>query len=106
MTEQRVLGGVGTEVVFDNDRVRIWQLRLAPGEKSAIHEHELDHILIQVQGDKIAALPEPDTAGPYKDYIEAEPIPGSVIYVTPGGIETAFNCGTKPYLEVIVELKD
>ena len=64
MTEQRVLGGVGTEVVFENDRVRIWQLRLAPGEKSAIHEHELDHILIQVQGDKIAALPEPDTAGP------------------------------------------
>ena len=54
----------------------------------------------------IRTFAEPDTAGPYKDYIEAEPIPGSVIYVTPGGIETAFNCGTKPYLEVIVELKD
>ena len=106
MSEQRVLGGVGTEVVFENDRVRIWQLRLAPGESSAIHKHDLDHILIQVQGDKIAALPEPDTAGPYKDYIEAEPIPGSVIYVAPGGIETAQNIGDKPYLEVIVELKD
>jgi hypothetical protein len=106
MSEHRVLGSVGTEVVFENDRVRIWQLRLAPGESSATHAHELDHILIQVQGDKIAALPEPDTAGPYKDYIEAEPIPGAAIYVTPGGIETAKNVGATPYLEVIVELKD
>jgi hypothetical protein len=106
MAEERVLGGVGTDVVFENDRVRIWQLRLAPGEKSAIHRHDLDHILIQVQGDKIAAHPEPDTAGPYKDYIEAVPEPGAAIFVTRGGVETAHNCGDKPYLEVIVELKD
>ena len=105
MTE-RVLGPVGSEIVFENDRVRIWQLRLAPGERSAIHEHTLDNILIQIAGDRIAAEPEPDTKGPFKDYIEAEPIPGAAIYVERGGIETAVNVGTLPYLEVIVELKD
>jgi hypothetical protein len=105
-TEERVLGPVGTEIVFENDRVRIWQLRLAPGERSAIHRHEMDNILIQVAGDRIAAEPEPDTEGPYRDFIEAEPVPGAAIYVTKGGVETAVNTGKEPYLEVIVELKD
>lgn len=105
MTE-RVLGPVGSEIVFENDRVRIWQLRLAPGERSAIHRHEMDNILIQISGDRIAAEPEPDSKGPYRDYIEAEPVPGAVIYVEKGGIETAVNVGKEPYLEVIVELKD
>jgi hypothetical protein len=105
-TEERVLGPIGSEIVFENDRVRIWQLRLAPGERSAVHRHELDNILIQIAGDRIAAEPEPDTEGPYREHIEAEPIPGAAIYVTRGGVETAVNTGTQPYLEVIVELKD
>jgi beta-alanine degradation protein BauB len=105
-TEERVLGPVGSEIVFENDRVRIWQLRLAPGERSAIHRHEMDNVLIQISGDRIAAEPEPDTEGPYRDYIEADLIPGAAIFVEKGGIETAVNVGKQPYLEVIVELKD
>ena len=103
MTE-RVLGPVGSEIVYEDERVRVWQLRLAPGERSAVHRHEHDNLLIQVAGDRIAAEPEPDTQGPYRDRIEAEPVPGAVIFVPRGGVETAVNVGTQPYLEVIVEL--
>jgi hypothetical protein len=103
---ERVLGPVGTEVVFENDRVRIWQLRLEPGERSAIHRHDLDNVLIQISGDRIAAEPEADTQGPYKDYIAADLIPGAAIFVERGGVETAVNIGKEPYFEVIVELKD
>ena len=106
MSQERVLGPIGTEVVYEDDRVRVWQLRLKPGERSAVHRHEHDHLLIQIAGDRIAAEPEPDTEGPYRDPIEAEPVPGAVIAVTRGGIETAVNTGAKDYLEVIVELKD
>ena len=102
---ERVLGDIGTEVVYEDDRVRVWQLRLAPGEKSPIHRHDHDHLLIQVAGDRIAAFPEPDTQGPYTQHIEADVIPGAVVAVTKGGIETAVNVGQEPYLEVIVELK-
>jgi hypothetical protein len=102
----RVLGPVGSKVIFENDRVRIWQLRLAPGEESAVHEHTLDHILVQVAGDRIAVIPEPDSAGPYKEYLAADVIPGAAVYVTAGGIETARNVGDQRYLEVIIELKD
>ena len=102
----RELGGVGTGVLFENDRVRIWELRLGPGEKSDVHQHELDHILVLVSGDRIAVEPEPDTGGPYKQFLEAEVMPGAAVYVPRGGIETAHNTGTEPYVEIIIELKD
>jgi mannose-6-phosphate isomerase-like protein (cupin superfamily) len=103
---ERALGGVGTKVVFENDRVRIWELRLAPGEKSDVHRHDLDHILVLVSGDRIAVDPEPDTGGPYKDRLEADVVPGMAVFVPRGGVETAVNVGAEPYVEVIVELKD
>ena len=103
---ERVLGDVGTRLLFENDRVRAWELRLAPGEESAAHRHELDHLLIQVSGDRVAVIPEPDSEGPYREYLEADVIPGATVFVRRGGIETARNIGTQPYSEVIIELKD
>ena len=101
-----MLGDVGTRVVFEDEHVRVWQLRLAPGEDSAIHHHELDHLLIQVAGDRIAVIPEPDSEGPYRDYLEADVVPGAIVHVPRGGVETARNVGREHYLEVIVELKE
>ena len=101
-----MLGDVGTRVVFEDEHVRVWQLKLTPGEDSAIHRHTLDHLLIQVAGDRIAVIPEPDSEGPYRDYLEADVVPGAVVHVSRGGVETARNVGRRPYLEVIVELKD
>jgi len=106
MTEERVLGPVATEVVFENDRVRIWEMRLAPGERSAIHRHDLDYMLVLLEGDRIAADPEPDTKGAFNEYFEADVVPGSVVYIERGGIETAVNTGEKPYREILIELKD
>ncbi len=91
--------------MYEDARVRVWVLKLAPGERSAIHEHELDHLLIQVGGDRIAVEPEADTQSPYRDYMEADVIPGMVTFVPRGGIETAVNTGNEQYYEVIVELK-
>jgi hypothetical protein len=106
MSEERVLGPVATEVVFENDRVRIWEMRLAPGERSAIHQHDLDYMLVLLEGDRIAADPEPDTGGAFNQYFEADVVPGSVVYIERGGIETAVNIGEKPYREILIELKD
>ena len=102
----RILGPVGTKVVFENDQVRVWVLKLAPGERSAIHQHDLDHLLIQIRGDRIAVEPEADAGGTHRDYMEAEVIPGMVVHVPKGGIETAVNVGADPYYEVLVELKE
>jgi hypothetical protein len=102
----RTLGEVGTRLLFEDDRVRVWQVRLAPGERGEVHRHELDHLLVQVAGDRIAVVPEPDSEGPFREYLEADVVPGAVVPVNRGGVETAHNVGTKPYLEVVIELKD
>ncbi len=101
----RVLGPIGTNVIYEDDRVRVWRLKLAPGEDSPVHRHDLDHLLIQVRGDRVAVVPEPDTAGPYTEVLEADVLPGVVTFVPRGGIEIASNVGTEPYLEIIIELK-
>jgi len=106
MTQERELGPVATEVVFENDRVRIWEMRLAPGERSAVHKHDLDYMLVLLEGDRIAADPEPDTGGAFNQYFEADVVPGSVVYIERGGIETAVNIGEKLYREILIELKD
>lgn len=104
MSDERTFGGVGSKVVFENDRVRVWELRLAPGEESPVHQHDHDHLLIQVAGDRIAVVPEPDTQSRYKDYLEADVRPGEVAFVRKGGIEVARNIGAEPYTEIIVEI--
>jgi beta-alanine degradation protein BauB len=105
VSDQRELGGVGTKVIFEDERVRVWKLVLAPGERSAVHRHDVDHLLIQVRGDRISVEPEPDTGGPYTDTFEGQVIPGMVTFVPAGGIETAINTGDADYYEIIVELK-
>ena len=60
---ERTLGDVATRMLFENDRVRVWEMDLAPGETSDVHEHTLDYLLIQLEGDKIAGIFEADTKG-------------------------------------------
>jgi hypothetical protein len=101
----RTLGEIGSKIVYEDDVVRVWRLKLAAGEESPIHRHSLDHLLIQVAGDRIAVVPEPDTEGPFTERMAADVIPGAVVHVAKGGVERAHNIGEKEYLEIIVELK-
>jgi predicted metal-dependent enzyme (double-stranded beta helix superfamily) len=101
----RVLGNVGTTLLFENSRVRVWEMDLKPGATSDVHRHDLDYLIVQIEGDRIAALPEPDSVGKHTEYIEVEATPGKVSYLTRGGIETAVNVGQRRYREILIELK-
>ncbi|TMB47476.1 MAG: hypothetical protein E6J55_00425 [Deltaproteobacteria bacterium] len=102
---ERILGNVATRLLLENDRVRIWEMDLAPGARSATHRHEVDYVLVQIEGDRIAAMPEPDSSGAYTEYIEADVVPGKARYIRRGGIETAINIGQRRYREILIELK-
>jgi hypothetical protein len=101
----RILGDVATRLLHENERVRIWEMDLAPGEQSATHRHAHDYVLVQIEGDRIAARFEPDTAGTYRDYVEGMVEPGKTRFIARGGIETAINVGTRRYREILIELK-
>jgi len=99
---QDVLGAIASRVVLDNERVRIWELTLAPGEASALHRHDLDYIIVLLAGDRIAAVPGPDSSRRPR---EAEVVPGRAFYLTSGETEWAVNTGSRPYRELLIELK-
>lgn len=105
-TSSRAMGEVATRVLFENEKVRIWEMRLAPGEKGPVHRHDLDYILVLLEGDKVRSIAEPNTRGPYPGITEADVVPGTTIYVRKGGIETAENHGKLPYREILIELKE
>ena len=102
----RKLGDIATRVIFENERVRIWEMRMPAGESGPPHRHDLDHILVQISGDRMAVLPEPDSRGPYREYLEADVAPGQCFYIERGGVEVAKNIGKREYHEILIELKD
>ena len=108
MVETRQFGDIATKLLMENDRVRIWEMRLAPGERSALHRHENDYVMIQIAGDKMAADFEPDSGGPWGGLgrVEGDIVPGNFIWADRGGIETAVNIGDQPFYEIVVVLKD
>jgi predicted metal-dependent enzyme (double-stranded beta helix superfamily) len=104
--DDRVLGAVGTRLVWENERVRIWEMVLEPGERSAVHEHTLDYLLVPLAGDRIGVEVEADSAGKYQESGDF-PVPvGKATFIARGGVETAVNTGTATYREVLIELKD
>jgi beta-alanine degradation protein BauB len=106
--EGRELGDVATKLLMENDRVRIWEMRLEPGARSALHRHDHDYIMVQIAGDRMAADFEPDSQdgwGAAGGRVEGDISPGNVLYAAKGGIETAINVGREPFHEIVIELK-
>jgi len=97
------LGPVASRVVTDNERVRIWELTLAPGEASPLHRHDLDYMVVLLEGDRIAGIPGPDSTRTAR---AAEVVAGHTSYLTRGETEWAVNIGSTPYRELLIELKD
>ena len=44
------MAGVGTQKVFENERVIVWHLDLEPGEQGERHTHHLDYVVKVVSG--------------------------------------------------------
>ena len=99
MSEQE-LGQVADRVVFENERVRIWEMTLEPGEASDFHEHTLDYLLCIIEGESVDA----DFEG--GNSIQIPVLPGTTIFVPKGNREVAVNRSGVRYREILIELKD
>jgi len=92
-------GPIGTEIVFENDQVRVWDMHVAPGGKKPWHHHTLDYVIINVTGGKIELE---NVAG--KSVI-ADGRVGGVIWRDAGEKHELRNLSGKPYQNILVELK-
>jgi mannose-6-phosphate isomerase-like protein (cupin superfamily) len=93
------LGDVATRLLFENERVKVWEMLLEPGESSARHEHTRDYLLCIVEGESVDADVD---GGSVRIPVE----PGTVLYVGRGSVETAVNRSSRRFREILIELKD
>ena len=96
---ERQLGDVGTEFVFENYHVKVWQLVLEPGQASPWHHHEMHYLFV---------INEPGTLrAEYDDGTSAEHTYelGQVVMGDKDAVHRVINLGSKRYSNSIIELK-
>lgn len=111
------MAGVGSQKIFENDKVIVWNFELQPGEETPVHTHEHAYMWYSIQGaplqvfdvdgNDVGTLQVP-TGGVYSlkledGYLEviSEIGKGARVPAT----HKAKNVGKDPYREVIVEYK-
>ena len=110
------MAGVGTERVFENDRVIVWHLDLEPGEQGERHTHELDYVVRILAGSTLEVF-GPD--GELLDTVKLEAgeavsfrIDGDQIvsdrpgYPAVPATHSARNVGEATFREVLIEFKN
>jgi beta-alanine degradation protein BauB len=92
---------VGTELLFENDRVRVWGMVLGPGESSPRHRHTADYLFVYTTPSRLTAFIEdrPPATNDYDD--------GFVAFTEVGGGTEHHirNDGDTVHRQIIVELK-
>ena len=95
---------VGTRLLFENERIRLWTMEVLPGESWGPHEHHSAYVTVVAAGSHIASVMDD---GSVEVEFEAE-----VDHVDwrerPDGrrVHTLENRGDRPYKNFIVELLD
>ena len=98
------IGNVADRVLFEDERVRIWEMKLEPGQHSDLHHHAHDYYLIILSGDLVAGVTP--KGSPMDSFVGKVPAAGNTVPVPKGGTEWAYNVGKKTYHEFLVELKN
>ncbi|MFN8525786.1 MAG: hypothetical protein U0821_22020 [Chloroflexota bacterium] len=91
---------IGTDLVYEDDAIRIWRIVLQPGEVAGTHTHLLDYTTVVVEGDMVD---RPNGDGTVDQISVA---PGQLMRWHQGTQEHSLkNSGKVPFRNVIVELK-
>ena len=110
------MAGVGTNKVFENDRVVVWHLDLEPGEQGARHTHRLNYVVRILSGSTLEVFGptgelldtvELESGGAVSFRVEGDQIvadrPG---YPIVPATHSARNIGPNTFREVLIEFKD
>ena len=98
------IGNVADRVLFEDHHVRIWEMKLEPGEASDKHHHDHDFYLAILSGDLIAGVTPEDSE--VENFAARIPKDGNTVPIAKGGTEWAFNIGNETFREILIELKD
>jgi mannose-6-phosphate isomerase-like protein (cupin superfamily) len=95
---------VGTRLIFENERVRVWDLALQPGQALEKHIHREDFLFIVVEGGSLRHVdpenPEHDQDVRYEN--------DQVVFIEAGEgtiHNRLVNVGSTPYRNFVIEIK-
>lgn len=93
---------VGTKLLFENDSVRVWDLRLEPGEAIPLHRHDCDYVYVVIGDGRLQTEFADGSHDPPRTMRD-----GEVRYRSSSGevIHGARNVGEGPWRNIVVELK-
>lgn len=96
---------IGTELLFENERLRVWDMTLEPGQATDLHRHDNDYLFVYVTDDNRL-----DIEMPSGDVIHAESPDGAVAYWEVGAADPpphythrARNVGDRAHRQILVE---
>ncbi|MCH7726709.1 MAG: hypothetical protein IH991_09550 [Planctomycetes bacterium] len=110
------MSGVGTQKVFEDDRVIVWRLDLEPGRQVDRHTHELDYVVRIISGSTL------DVFGPNDELLDTVELESGaaicfridgdqIVSDRPGypavpACHSARNVGESTFREVLIEFKN
>jgi quercetin dioxygenase-like cupin family protein len=91
---------IGTELVYEDDGVRVWKIELAPGAEAPWHTHHLHYTTVIVEGGVLERENDDGTV----DRLEVAP--GDLMRWHEGSLRHMVrNAGSTRFSNVIVEVK-
>ena len=105
-TQRPALGPIATRLLYEDERVRVWDQLIEPGESTGPHHHALPYALVTVEGAPLDVLPVdgyPMLHGAEKLSVDLEDRTASILEA--GSYEDAINTGERPYRAILVEFK-
>lgn len=98
---------IGTRLRFENDRVRVWEIVLQPGERVPFHAHALEYVFTVVDGG-LGRQRTAGTGGADGTVVDREYRPGDTVHVSEDPenptVHDFENIGTSALRVVTVEL--
>ena len=93
------LGDIASKVLLENDRVKIWNLIVDPGQASAWHLHGRDYVTIVVEGGGLTLEWEDGTTENNPSQV------GTWRYHGDHKVHRVINTTSTRYKNVLIELK-
>ncbi|MGE3268099.1 MAG: hypothetical protein AB7P40_05085 [Chloroflexota bacterium] len=98
--EEIAANPIGTDLIYEDDRIRVWRIDLEPGQVADFHTHELDYTTVVIDGDMVDRPNDDGTT----DSIPVQP--GQLMRWYQGTQRHGLkNSGKKTFRNIIVEIK-
>ena len=105
-TEPAELGPIATRLLFEDERVRVWDQVIEPGATTGPHRHDKPYALVTVEGSDLEIVPVPGYPPAHGEETLAVSLEDQTAGILPAGaVENARNTGDRTYRAILVEFK-